>query len=127
MILRGTVVGGRGDFGRWIEKLHTHYRVKTGMDLFPGTLNVQLQTPYSLPERCLRLEPFEYGGTVGVSFVPCLIFERRAFILRTDANDTDSGDHPRTIIEIACDVKLRDRYRLADGDVVEVDVTDHHE
>jgi hypothetical protein len=28
----------------------------------------------------------------------------------------------RTIIEVACEVKLRDEHRLRDGDVVEVEV-----
>jgi riboflavin kinase, archaea type len=55
-----------------------------------------------------------------VSIQECTIFGIKAFILRTDGNATDEGEHPRTIIEIATDVKLRDIYKLNDGDVVEV-------
>lgn len=61
-VLRGRIVSGMGNFSFWIAKLHGFYRSKTGMDLFPGTLNVQLDHPYSLPANVTRLEGSEYGG-----------------------------------------------------------------
>lgn len=122
LILRGTVVSGIGNFSYWIEKLRDHYLAKTGMILFPGTLNIKLETPYRLPERPMRLEGHEYGGTVSVNLVPCSILGRPAFILRTDANEQGRGDHPRTIVEVATDIKLRDAFHLQDGDVVEIEV-----
>jgi riboflavin kinase len=120
--LRGKVVSGMGNFSFWIEKLADHYERKTKMRLFPGTLNVELPEPYRLPEEVLRLEGEEYGGTVSVNIVPCRILGRSAFLLRTDANEQERGHHPRTIIEIATDVKLRDHFQLRDGDMVEVEV-----
>ena len=123
-ILRGRVVSGIGSFSFWIDKLADHYERKTGMKLFPGTLNVQLESPWTLPENPLRLEGSEYGGTVSVSIVPCSIRGRRAFILRTDANEQGRGHHPKTIIEIATDVKLRDQFCLEDGDLVEIELTE---
>ena len=122
-ILRGRVVSGIGNFSFWIDKLADHYERKTGMKLFPGTLNVQLQSPWTLPENPIRLEGSEYGGTVSVSIVPCSIRGRRAFILRTDANEHGRGHHPKTIIEIATDIKLRDAFSLQDGDLVEIELT----
>jgi riboflavin kinase len=116
----GKVVGGRADFGRWIERLSSLYERKTGMRLYPGTLNIELPGPYSLPRDVIRLEAEEYGGRVSVSIVPCRIFDRRAFLLRTDQNERGIGYHPRNIIEIATDVRLRDEYQLKDGDWVEV-------
>jgi riboflavin kinase len=68
------------------------------------------------------LEGAEYGGTVSVNIVPCTVYDRKAFLLRTDANKQERGHHPRTIIEIATDVKLRDHLKLKDGDLVEIDV-----
>ena len=56
-ILRGKVVSGKGNFSYWIEKLNDHYLRKTGMRPFPGTLNVQLEEPYTLPGTVIRLEP----------------------------------------------------------------------
>jgi riboflavin kinase len=120
--LRGKVVSGMGNFSFWIEKLSDHYERKTKMRLFPGTLNVELSEPYHLPEKTLRLEGEEYGGTVSVNLVPCRIMGRPAFLLRTDANEQERGHHPRTIIEIATDVKLRDHFQLRDGDAVEIEI-----
>jgi riboflavin kinase, archaea type len=44
------------NFSYWIEKLQDHYQRKTGVRFYPGTLNVRLEEPYSLPERVIRLE-----------------------------------------------------------------------
>ena len=120
-VLKGVVVSGMGNFSFWIEKLESYYTQKTGMRLFPGTLNLRLAEPYSLPAEVIRLEKEEYGGTVSVSLVPCSVFGKQAFLLRTDANEEGRGHHPKNIIEIATDVKLRDVYELRDGDEVEVD------
>jgi riboflavin kinase len=120
--VQGKVVSGRADFGFWIERLSSLYEKKTGMRLYPGTLNIELPDPYSLPTNVIRLEASEYAGTVSVNIVPCQIFDRRAFLLRTDQNEQGVGHHPRNIIEIATDVRLRDAYQLKDGDWVEVEV-----
>lgn len=121
-ILCGNVVSGIGNFSYWIEKLQEHYLRKTGMKFFPGTLNISLSEPYSLPKKVIRLEGHEYGGTVSVSMVPCQISGKDAFLLRTDANEEGRGHHPKTIIEIASDVKLRDYFHLKDGDCVEIKI-----
>ena len=120
--LRGRVVSGRASFGFWIERLNTFYAKKTGMQFYPGTLNIELPSPYSLPADVVRLEANEYGGSVSVNIVPCRIFDRQAFLLRTDQNEQGTGHHSRNIIEIATNVRLRDAYQLKDGDWVEVEV-----
>jgi hypothetical protein len=58
--LRGKVVSGCADFGVWIERLAGFYEQKTGMRLYPGTLNIELAGPYSLPTEVIRLEASEY-------------------------------------------------------------------
>jgi len=98
--------------------LSSFYEQKTGMRLYPGTLNVELPSPYSLPRDVIRLEANEYGGRVSVSIVPCRIFNRTAFLLRTDQNEQGKGHHPRNI---ATDIRLRDAYQLKDGDMVEIE------
>ncbi|MGB9417242.1 MAG: DUF120 domain-containing protein [Acidobacteriaceae bacterium] len=128
LLLRGAVVSGMGNFSYWIEKLQEHYLRKTGMRFYPGTLNVRLDAPYSLPKQVIRLEASEYGGTVSVNMVPCFIRipghseGKAAFLLRTDANEEERGHHPKTIVEIATDVRLRDAFELKDGDGVEIEV-----
>jgi len=123
-VLVGKVVSGMGNFSFWIDKLQDHYMRKTGMHLYPGTLNVQLEEPYSPPKNVIRLEGSEYGGAVSVNLVPCFIRGRRAFLLRTDANEEGRGHHPKTIVEIATDVRLRDALELGDGDSVEIEIPD---
>jgi len=92
------------------------------MRLFPGTLNIHLKEEYQVPGSCTRLEASEYGGRVSVSLVPCRIFGRRAFILRTDANEEGRRHYPRSVIEVASDVNLRDLYNLEDGSQIEIEV-----
>ena len=87
-----------GDFSIWMKVLSEFYREKTGIELFPGTLNVQLEADYNLPDQRIRLEGREYGGNVSVNIIPCKIFNQLAFVLRTDANDAGLGDHPRNVV-----------------------------
>ena len=119
-VLKGRVVTDVGNFSYWIEKLQDHYREKTGMRLFPGTLNIELDEPFELPGERARLLAEEYGGAVSVNIVRCTVFGRPAVILRTDK--ADSEPQSRRIVEVACEVKLREQHRLRDGDVVEVEV-----
>ncbi|MEN9564970.1 MAG: hypothetical protein RLZZ69_166 [Cyanobacteriota bacterium] len=123
MILEGIVRSGKNDFSYWLNLLEPFYTAKTGMKLFPGTLNVHLiDRFYSLPHKVMRLEKEEYGGTVSVSMIPCQIFSRDAWILRTDNDPGKHGYLPEQILEIATDVKLRDEYQVKDGDIVEVEI-----
>ena len=103
-----------------MDKLEYYYTLKTGVKLYPGSLNIELTEPYHLPKDVIRLEGHEYGGAVSLSILPCRVFDRKAFIIRTDKNASGEGDHPLNIIEVATDVKLRDEYNLKDGDEVEV-------
>jgi len=123
MKLTGKVRSGVGNFSYWMARLEPFYTARTGVKLFPGTLNIELDQPFDLPEKAvIRLEKEEYGGMVSVSILPCRFFDRHAFILRTDNNAANQGPHPTTIIEVACEVKLRDTFNLHDGDIVSVDI-----
>lgn len=123
MKLKGEIKTGKNDFSFWIDKLSNYYQQKTGMKFFPGTLNVHLiNCKYYFPPNCIRLEKEEYGGTVSVSMIPCQIFSRNAWILRTDKDTGKHGYLPEQILEIATDVKLRDEYQVKDGDIVEVEI-----
>jgi riboflavin kinase, archaea type len=121
-VLRGRVVSGQGNFSYWIGQLQEHYKRKTGMVLYPGTLNIELAEPFSFPADVLRLEGSEYGGRVSVNILPCSVRGKPAFILRTDLNESGKGPHPKTIVEIATDVRLRDYFSLSDGDALEVEM-----
>lgn len=123
MVLRGKVKSGENNLSYWMKKLNDLYTIKTGMNLFPGSLNIELEEPFILPENVIRLEKEEYGGTVSLSMYPCEIFERKAYILRTDKHALGI-DQSLAVIEVITDIKLRDKYNLSDGDIVEVRVAE---
>jgi riboflavin kinase, archaea type len=120
IVLRGRVCAGLGDAHVLMADHLDHYERKTGLRLVPGTLNLSLEQPFHFPPHRLRLEAAEYGGTRSISILPCEIGHRPALILRTDRNDLGLGPHPKTIIEIAAEVRLRESLALSDGDVVEI-------
>jgi riboflavin kinase, archaea type len=123
MVLQGRIQSGKGDFGYWLKKLERYYTAKTGMKLWPGTLNVHLiEGSFAIPAGAMRLEKEEYGGSVSVSIVRCRVMGREAFILRTDTDEGKCGDPPEKILEIATDAGLRELYNLEDGDVIDVEV-----
>ena len=44
--------------------------------------------------------------------------------MRTDPNADGTGDHPKTIIEVAAQVRLRDALNASDGGIVTIKVPD---
>jgi len=80
---------------------------------------VLLDSPWTLPTERLRLEPDVVG--VGVNLVPCRIFDRAAFIFRTD--DHESWIEQHRVIEVLAAVRLRDAYALDDGDRVTIELS----
>ena len=119
-VLRGRVASGIGGHAHWMIVYADLYEAKTGVLLYPGSLNVVLDAPWYVPAERIRLEPPEYG--IGMSIVACRIGGLDAFILRTDKNNAGDGDHPATVIEVAAPVRLRDVLGLEDGSEIEVAV-----
>src|SRR5207249_5412772 len=104
------VRSGKGDFSFWLAKLESYYTQKTGMKLYPGTLNVHLRDAiFPTQKDSIRLEKEEYGGRVSVSMAPCRIFGRNAFILRPDTDDGKFGGPPERILKIATEGLLSSR------------------
>lgn len=126
MILKGNIVSGLGDFSKRMEQipgLLDAYFQLTGQHFSPGTLNVELAEEFSLPvEKIIRLEAEAYKGTVSVNILPCKLFDLEVFILRTDKNEAGKGHHPKTIIEIASQYRLRDKFNLVDGDELRIKI-----
>lgn len=124
MTLKGKVTSGIGDLSfrmNTVEGLLDAYYKKTGLSLVPGSLNVELDQIWSMPQNCIRLEKEEYSGKVSVSLLACKIFDTKAFIVRTDKVEAGQiSTHPKNIIEIISDIKFRDKYNLKDGDQVEI-------
>ena len=78
-------------------------------------------SPTRCPGKSFGSRDGNYEGSVSVNIAPCSILGKTGFILRTDANEEGRGHHPKTIIEIATEVKLRDHFNLSDGDMVKIE------
>lgn len=121
-VLRGRVISGVGDLANRMMDYADLYEAKTGVHLYPGSLNVVLGDPWHVGSNAIRVEPPECP--VAFSIVACTIGEIGAFIVRTDKNDRGAGDHPPTVIEVAAAARLREALSIEDGDEVDVVVLD---
>ena len=115
-VLRGSVQSGQGLLAPRMRKHMDVYTRLVGSVLYPGSLNVLLDSPWTLPANRLRLEPSELG--VGLNLVPCRFFDRAAFVFRTDHHESWVEQH--RVIEVLAAVRLRDAYALDDGDRVAI-------
>ena len=113
------------DFGQasfWVKKAEKAFEEKTGLQVFHGTLNIELDEEYILDKNLEILHKEEYGGSQDVYMKECKVFGHKSYILRTDKNMSENGDHPLNILEIISDVCFREKYNLKDGDKIEVTI-----
>lgn len=123
MKYKGKVKSGYGNASFWVGKINEVFEKKYGIKLFLGTLNVQLENEYILNNK-EEIKASEYGGNFNVLVKKCEIFGHKAYILRTEKNNTKNGDHPLNIIEIVSDIYIREANNLKDEDIVEVLIKD---
>ena len=101
--LKGKVKSGLGNANIWVRKARDIFKEKYGMDLFLGTLNIELNE-----------------DIFNVYVKECEILGIKAYILRTEKNNKKNGDHPLNIIEIVTNVNMREKYGLKDNDEVSI-------
>jgi CTP-dependent riboflavin kinase len=116
----GSVQAGAGLLADRMRPYADAYARVTRTALYPGSLNVLLDAPWTLPAQPLRLEPAELG--VGVNLVPCRVFDQPAFVFRTDFHESWAEQH--CLVEVLAAVRLRDVLGLADGDRVAIEFAD---
>lgn len=114
MTLKGKVKQGLGNASFWVEKIENVFHKKTGMKLYYGTLNIELEEPYEL-ENYWIIEKQEYGGTQNVFIQKCEIQGNKAYIVRSEKTA-----HKSNIIEIVSDIKFREKFNLKDEDTIEI-------
>lgn len=119
MKYKGIVKTGFGEGSLWIKKAKEVFKKKYDLDVFLGTLNVKLTDKIYLNESD-KIMPEEYGGSLVVLVQKCKINGHIGYIVRTEKNNTENGDHPLDIIEVVSDVCFRDIYNLKDNDEVQV-------
>jgi len=122
MLLKGKVKTGLGEASFWIKKAEDTLEKKTGLKLYHGTLNVELDSEYIMDKNLKVLNKEEYGGMQDVYMKECKLFGHKSYILRTEKNMSDLRDHPLNILEIVSDVCFREKYNLKDGDLIEIEI-----
>lgn len=127
LLLRGRVQQGKGDAARWLHQLNDAYVRKLGMPVFPGSLNLAIETPFdwsepTLQQGIIRFSREENGSERDILMLACRLRSlgsQPAFLWTTTR-----GTHAARegLIEIIAPFGLRDRYGLRDGDFVEVEI-----
>ncbi len=115
-VLTGRVASGLGDLSQWMVRYSLVYEQATGTRLYPGSLNVVLEAPWSMRRPDVRLEASEVG--VGMGFVRCHVDRFGCWILRTDRNNSGRGSHGLDVLEVVAAVHLRTVLHVGDGDEV---------
>lgn len=118
--MQGIIKSGLGQGKYWIDKLNPIFIKKNNVELFPGTLNIQIEKIYKIEDDYQSIQGYEYGGTEEVLIKECKILNEKAFIVRPKRNNRENGDHPLNIIEVVSNVNFREKYNLKDNDKVEI-------
>jgi riboflavin kinase len=126
MQIRGHVQPGVGDASKWLSIFAASYERKTGVAIFPGSLNLNVGEDFDwhdryLAERHIWFARSEMGGERDVLLVPCVLTNlsrQPAFLWSTTTAATDRVDP--WIVELICEVGLRSTFNLQDGDSVDV-------
>ena len=115
----GVVVQGIGAWRPRIERFPEVFHVATGQRLFPGTLNVLLDSPLPIQEE-FRILGSEIGEPEqDLLFERCRINGIEAFRLRPFQPATGVGGHGDHVLEIVCSQELRPLLAKSDRVVVE--------
>lgn len=123
MILEGKIVKGIGKAKIFINMMKDIFYKKTNMDLYPGTLNVELNKPYDLTATYI-IKAEEYGGKYNVQVQECTLLGNKAYIVRSEKNLKKEGDYDKNIIEIVSNLNFRKKYNLSDGKTIKISIVE---
>jgi len=124
--LIGRVQSGEGNASHWLSKFNADYSRKVGGPVFPGSLNIALESRFDwyapdIAHRTIAFDRAEYGGERDILLLPCILLNlamQPAWLWTTTTAATDRDD-PR-VVEIIAAMNLREAFGLADGSVVEI-------
>ena len=118
--LRGVVGSGTRDAVTW--PIDVIRKLVERPNLYEGTLNVELSTPYELsPDYTLAQE--ENNRPEALYFEECQL-HLGADIISALIARTSTNFHGSTVLEIMANIHLRNKYGLVDGSEVIVEVED---
>ncbi|HLD57927.1 MAG TPA: DUF120 domain-containing protein [archaeon] len=120
MQLKGKIVSGSGVGAKIMVDYLEKFRQVFKMDVFPGTLNLQLEKEWEMPQNSGYIEGFtKPDGTKrgGVYFLRAKMKNFPVFIIRPQLTR-----HPKNIIELVSPINIRKQYGLKDGDFLEIHI-----
>jgi CTP-dependent riboflavin kinase len=126
--LVGRVQSGKGDASKWLHLYARAYEQKLGQKIFPGSLNVALDSSFDWYQDEYRTKHIifnrsEMNGERDVLLMRCVLANlsgQPAFLWTTTTAAKDRPD-PH-VVELIASNGLRDRYALSDGDLVEIEI-----
>lgn len=121
MILEGKIITGMGTAKDWVRKIEEVFKQKTNMQVFYGTLNVELKQDYIVTPD-LIIEAEEYGGTQKVFVKKCKILKDEAYIVRAEKNQIGKGDYNLKTLELVSNICFRKKYQIKDGENIKIEI-----
>lgn len=82
----GKVKSGLGEGSSWMNMAKKVFKEKYNMDVFLGTLNIELEQELIIKENEI-VEPHEYGGNLKLFIAECIVKGHKSYIIRTERNN----------------------------------------
>lgn len=115
-ILRGTVSSGLGEGGYYVKLYSEQFRQLLGGRPYYGTLNIKLVNPgFSFSDCHAVIIPPPSNSLFPVVAVPGSFRGERVLLVRPTATR-----HGEDVVEIVAMENLREKFKLRDGDLVEI-------
>ena len=120
-LLRGRVQGGKGDASHWLSLLNDAYVRKVGTPIFPGSLNLSLDSAFNWFRPDYRGQTIwfgreELGAERDILLLPCTLVNLANHSAHLWTTTTAARDRPDPwVVEVIANVGLRARYGLSDG------------
>jgi len=122
--IKGRVFSGSGEGAKFVQLPWVRKQIKEKLGFVPylGTLNVKLTSDSINLENLLeKAKPIEITPKKGFCRGRCF----NVFFMgnvKCAVVIPETSDYPKNVIEVIAPVNLRERFRLKDGDIVEIKI-----
>jgi len=123
LLVKGKVFSGSGEGARFIEISWVRKQIteKLGFIPYPGTLNIKLAEGIANSKllkkaKAIEILPVE-GFCRGRCFNACFMDTLKCAIVIPEVEN-----YPEDILEVIAPINLREKFKLKDGDIVDVKI-----
>ena len=120
LILKGRVASGSKEGAYFISKYREKLENITGFHPFPGTLNLECTQVPRMPTRAKFISSWTDGKSSfgAVWCYPCVLLNTRGYVVVPE-----KARHAPNVIEIISPYCLRHKFKLKDGDYVDIEIS----